>query len=56
MGAVILNQKPNRDWVMVKLSFARADGGNNNEDDIHNMQDRKQYESDENKAEDSRDN
>ena len=51
-----LTQKPNRDRIVVKLSFARADGGNDNEDDIHNMQNRKQNESDENQAENCRNN
>ena len=51
-----LTQKPNRDWIVVKLSFACADRGDDNEDDIHNMQNRKQNESDENEAENCRNN
>jgi hypothetical protein len=55
MRGSLLTQKPDRDRIMVKLSFACADRGNDYEDDIHNMQNRKQNESDENQAENPRD-
>jgi len=56
MRGSLLTQKPDRDRIVVKLSFACADRGDDNEDDIHNMQNRKQNESDENEAENCRNN
>ena len=43
---VILIQKTDREWVTIKFSFARADGSDDNKDDIENVQDGEQNESD----------
>ena len=44
--ARFLIQKTDRERITIKISFARADGGDDDKDDVENVQDRQQNESD----------